>query len=57
MPVMPALERLRQEAWEFKVILSYIMIRPPQLPETLSQKEKKILLLLQTYSSRAGQGL
>lgn len=43
MPVMPALERLGQEVQEFKVILSYTMRSGlPGLPETLSQKEKKM---------------
>lgn len=38
---MPALRRSRQEDWEFKDILSYLVLDQPGLPQTMSEKKEE----------------
>lgn len=37
---MPALRRWRQEDWEFKDILSYLVLDQPGLPQIMSEKKE-----------------
>lgn len=38
---MPALRRSRQEDWEFKDILSYLVLDQPGLPQIMSEKKEE----------------
>lgn len=41
MPVKPALRKQKQVDWEFKDILSYLVLDQPGLPQILSGKKEE----------------